>query len=216
MTLIASGAIVDRSRVPFAWAAVSGLLDTAYAEELADRFPSGLLRESRSPQGHYLLRDCTVIEAGERTAVAAALPEPWHRLLDWLLTPDYREFVRSATGAELTGCRLKVRLCEYGAGTFMTAHTDRPDRVATQILYLSRSWRPDWGGGLDILTAPEDDDPAAVAASIRPDFNTSVLFARSDRSFHAVRRISPRAPVPRRTVLAQFVADPEGTAACVA
>ncbi|MEV6823583.1 2OG-Fe(II) oxygenase family protein [Amycolatopsis sp. NPDC051102] len=214
MTLIASGAIVDRRRDPFAWAAVSDLLDTAYAEELADRFPAGLLRESRSPQGHYLLRDCTVLEAGEPTDIAAALPEPWHRLLDWLLTPEYRAFVRSATGAELSGCRLKVRLCEYGPGTFMTAHTDRPDRVATQILYLSRSWSPDWGGGLDILTAPVDEDPAAVAASLWPKFNTSVLFARSDHSFHAVRRISPRAPVPRRTVLAQFVADPGGAATC--
>lgn len=208
MTLVASGAVVDRHRAPFSWAQVSDLLDAAYAEELADHFPSSVLRESRSPQGHYLLRDRTLIEAGEQTATAAALHGVWRQLLDWLLTPEYRTFVSEATGADLAGCRLKVRLCEYGPGTFMTAHTDRPDRVATQILYLSRSWDRSWGGGLDIMTSPDDADPAAVAASVWPRFNTSVLFARSDHSYHAVRPVSPDAPELRRTLLVQFVADP--------
>ncbi|MEV4443752.1 2OG-Fe(II) oxygenase [Streptomyces sp. NPDC049577] len=207
MSLLSPSAVVDRHRTPFSWARVSGLLDPGYAGLLADEFPSAALRESRSPQGHYLLRDGTVIEAGERTPAAAALPGSWQRLLDWLLGPAYRSFVSEATGAALDGCRLKVRLCEYGPGTFMTAHTDRPDRVATQILYLTRSWDAGWGGGLDIMTSPDDDDPAAVAASVRPRFNTSVLFARSDRSYHAVRPVSEAAGAPRRTVLAQFVAD---------
>ncbi|MEU9132848.1 2OG-Fe(II) oxygenase family protein [Kitasatospora sp. NPDC048540] len=205
MTPISPAAAVDRHHFPYSWARVEDLLEPAHAELLAAEFPTAALRESRSPHGHYLLRDCTVVESGEPTDAVAGLSGAWRRLLDWMLSADYRAFVTDATGADLAGCALKVRLCEYGPGTFMTAHTDRADRVATQILYLSPAWDESWGGGLDVLTSADDDDPAAVAASLWPRFNTSVLFARSEHSFHAVRQVSPTAPLPRRTVLAQFV-----------
>lgn len=198
---------VERHDEPYTWARIGEFLPGAFAGALADDFPADVLRESRSSAAHYHLRDCTLIDEGRPTALVAALPASWRRLVDLLLSGDYRDFVSGLTGVDLDDCRLKVRPCEYGPSDYMTAHTDKPDRVVTQILYLSRDWAEEWGGQLDILTRPDDDDPAAVAARVWPRFNSSVVFVRCDHSYHAVRPVGPDARGPRRSVLAQFVSQ---------
>jgi hypothetical protein len=207
MIPLSTTALTERHDFPYRWARVWGLLEEGFAGRLAETFPVEVLRDSHSPQGHYRLRDCTLVDEGRPADVVAGLAEPWRELVAGMVSAEYRTFVEQLTGTDLGRCRLKLRPCEYGPDTWMTAHTDRPDRVATHIIYLSPEWDESWGGGLDVLTSADDDDPAAVVASVWPRFNTSVLFARSDNSFHAVRRVSPHARLRRRTVLAQFVAD---------
>ena len=192
---------------PFTWVHIREFLPAAAARRLAEEFPAAELSESRSPTAHYHLSDCTVIEDGEPTDVVQRLTPGWQDFVELLLSAAYREFVAEATGADLDGCRLKVRPCQYEPGHFMTAHTDKPDRVVTQVVYLNADWPEEWGGQLDILTRPDDDDPQAVAARVWPRLNNSVLFVRCDRSYHAVRPVDVRAGGLRRSVLAQFVAS---------
>jgi hypothetical protein len=56
------------------------------------------------------------------------------------------------------------------------------------FIYLSESdWRPEDGGCLRILCSDDLDD---VAAEIPPALDTSILFVRSDTSWHGYQRVT--------------------------
>jgi Rps23 Pro-64 3,4-dihydroxylase Tpa1-like proline 4-hydroxylase len=60
-------------------------------------------------------------------------------------------------------------------------HTDSKSKIITVLLYLnSEPWLP-FGGRLRLLNA---EDLEAVAAEVKPDFGTLLVFCRSDRSWH--------------------------------
>lgn len=197
-------AVFNRERLrtePFKWVALSEMLDQSSAVALHEQFPHGSLRESRSESAHYLLADRTVIDEG-RCVPGDALPAVWASLVDELLAPTYRNAVEDVLSVDLTGTKLKVRLCRYDAGCWMLPHTDRPDRVVTQITYLNPDWQPEWGGSLRILNSLDEAD---VAAELYPLFNTSVAFVRSDDSFHSVAPVTEAARTSRLSILQQFV-----------
>lgn len=195
----------ERHDEPYTWVHLNQVLPDDLLPRLEEEFPTDLDR-SLSAHQHYQLLDLTVVDRGQVTAQAQGLTALWRDVIDALLAPSFRQYVEAITGADLASTELKVRLCEYGPGDYMTAHTDKPDRVATAIVYLSSKWEPAWGGQLDILTRADDHDLEAIAATVWPLQNTGVVFVRSDRSFHVVRAVTNEAPRTRRTILAQFVA----------
>lgn len=110
-------------------------------------------------------------------------------------------FLRDVT--ELTGIRLSPY--EYRArfefssmpanGGYIAPHTDIPSKVVTICAYLpTPSWKPEWGGGTDILVPKEGTTPADYKTPLG-DFdivhttpfipNAGVLFIKSDDSWHS-------------------------------
>jgi len=60
-------------------------------------------------------------------------------------------------------------------------HTDSKSKIITVLLYLNpEPWLP-FGGRLRLLDA---ENIEAVAAEVKPDFGTLLVFRRSDRSWH--------------------------------
>ena len=74
-------------------------------------------------------------------------------------------------------------LHEIEQGGFLGMHVDfnvHPENVyrrANLLLYLNRNW--EWGGALQLT-----DELESKVVSIRPEFNTAVLFETSDKSWH--------------------------------
>lgn len=186
---------------PYTWAHIVPVMEEPNAKKLMETFPQKKLKDSVSNKQHYKLRDCTCIDNGELMPLASEIDPVWHELFEDLLKQEYRNIVSKLMQTSLDNCFLKVRLCEYGAGCWMLPHTDRIDRVVTQIFYLT-PWDTKWGGTLKILYSDNIND---VAQEIIPTFNTSVMFARSDTSYHAVAPVNINTCKPRLTILSQFI-----------
>jgi SM-20-related protein len=189
---------------PFRYAHFALPLLPDAAETLEADFPHASLRESRSEAAHYLLADRTIIDRGEIVEDDTPLPDSWAGLACQLVDGAYKRAVERLLDVRLDDTALKARICRYDAGCWMLPHTDRVDRVVTQIIYLNREWDPHWGGGLRILRSLSEDD---LVAEIVPAFNTSVAFVRSDTSYHSVAAVSTAARHARMSLLLQYVRD---------
>jgi Rps23 Pro-64 3,4-dihydroxylase Tpa1-like proline 4-hydroxylase len=177
-------------------------LTAAEVARLLEVFPGeGVLAGSHRTAGGektYSVRTTTVYDGGRWTAVLDELHPLWQGFMRRLVESDYRHRLAALLGLPAGPVELEVRLAEYPRGGWMSRHTDRPEKLFSQNIYLCPGWRPDWGGGLALYTDEHTPDPVAVFV---PGAGNSLAFARTDRSWHEVLPVSPLAPAPRRTVL---------------
>ncbi|MFE3738130.1 2OG-Fe(II) oxygenase [Streptomyces sp. NPDC059134] len=197
---------------PYRWAELPATLCGAPGEtalRLEEEFPTrGFLLTERTGAGSektYRTRNLPLIERGRPVAGSlSALSPLWRRLVDELASPDYRAAVAEATGRPLGRCLIEARAVRYGPGYWIAPHTDRADKVVTQLWYFNSEWPARWRGTLRILGSPSADD---VRAEVAPRRGSSVLLVRSADSWHSVTPVSPAAAQDRRTLLVHFV-DP--------
>jgi Rps23 Pro-64 3,4-dihydroxylase Tpa1-like proline 4-hydroxylase len=186
---------------PFCWLRIERSFPMRVARDLAASFPQNGFSESIGRDRRYHLCERTVVGNGRETEVDD-LALVWKQTLTAFLSKRYQDFVENTLQVDLSKCLLRVRLYRYNRGDWMLAHTDPPDRVTTHLCYLSEYWCSVWGGELLLLSSSNIDDVAFV---VPPLFNSSVMFCRTDTSFHAVRVVRPTVDLPRLAVIAQFV-----------
>ncbi len=187
---------------PFRWIYILDYLPEIFIKELISQFPKKLLEDIEGRQGHYKLAEFTAVDQGKPLPVVTSLSTTWRGMIELLMSSEYRAAIEDLTAVDLTGCLLKIRPSQYGPGNWMQPHTDKEDRVVTQIIYLTKTWHPEWGGALRILNSMDEKD---LVTEVFPMFNTSVIFVRSERSFHAVMPVHESCPETRRTILVQFI-----------
>ncbi|MFJ6569424.1 2OG-Fe(II) oxygenase [Streptomyces sp. NPDC091292] len=202
----------DLAARPYHWAELPDTLRGAEgrtAHRLEAEFPTrGFELTERTDGGAgktYRTRNLPLIAQGRPVADSrSALTPLWQLLVDELAASDYREAVAEATGRPLDGCLVEARAVRYGPGYWIAPHTDRADKVVTQLWYFNSVWPAHWRGTLRILGSPDPDD---VRAEVAPRQGSSVLLVRSDESWHSVTPVSSDAAEDRRTLLLHFV-DP--------
>lgn len=194
---------------PFDWRTVSGMFPAELLATLEAEFPRGGFTLSERPDGipgtkGYRTYNLPLVhDDAPLSDNLARLSPTWCDLVGELRSETYRSAVEQATGRDLTGCLLQIRAIRYAPGCWISPHTDRADKIATQTWYFNSGWRPDWRGELVVLNSPGMDD---VADSVLPDSGESVLLCPSERSWHAVVPVAEHAAEDRRTLLAHFVA----------
>lgn len=187
---------------PFSWIQIPSFFETSQAQALELAFPHDQLVQADSAQKHYRLKDLTLIERGSISDNVSSLPVIWSELAQDLLHPNYRQWTEELTGIDLSQSKLKVRFCAYEAGCWMLPHTDQASRLVTQIVYLTSKWSPEMGGGLAIYEYEKQDPPWRI---INAAFNSSVLFVRSNNSYHAVEPVAENVTRSRCSLLIQHV-----------
>ena len=128
--------------------------------------------------------------------------EPWKEFIDELHGETYLSFLHRMFGPQEKR-RLILTLEWYFAwqGCAVSPHCDAQRKLATHIFYFNTDadWDPSWGGHILILddggrfkahSAPAFDD-FQVGAEIDPRGNGSLLFQRTDHSWHGVRPLQP-------------------------
>ena len=50
------------------------------------------------------------------------------------------------------------------------------------LIYLNKGWKEDWGG--ELLLARKTQDGLFIETSVKPHFNTTVIFTTTDHSYH--------------------------------
>jgi hypothetical protein len=188
--------------------AEAGGLAAGEVDRLLEVFPAeGVVAGSRRTAGGgktYSVRTATVHHRGRWTPVLDELHPRWRDFLGHLVESDYRHRLAALLGIPPGPVELELRLAEYPRGGWMSRHTDRPDKLFSQNIYLCPGWRRDWGGGLALYEDEHVPDPVAVFV---PGAGNSLAFARTDQSWHEVLPVSPQAPIPRRTVLVHGYRD---------
>ncbi|ALL56249.1 prolyl 4-hydroxylase subunit alpha [Mycobacterium haemophilum DSM 44634] len=212
-------AAIERAEIhedPYRHAVIRhSFVSDAVARTLRDEFAlNGFTRNERddTTQGRkrYLMYNLQVVAASEPVAdTVAGLSATWQTLIGELLDDRYRAAVAELTGADLAGCTIEARLDRYGQGCWIEPHTDRADKVVTQLVYFNESWLEEWGGEFRVLRGPQFD---AYARRVMPHLGTSVIMRRSEKSWHGVPPITTavQGSGPQRlSLLVHFVRDPD-------
>lgn len=189
---------------PFVWAVVDSFAPPAVATRLAQTFPTdGFASSERSngAPGHsksYRL-ESRILDVNDDVNHG---PD-WHGFLAALRSGDYREAMSDAVGMNLRGLKLELSLWRYPPGGWLGPHTDKPDKVVTQVFNLNPGWRREWGGCLCILASDQEED---IIAELPPVLNSSVVLRRSQNSWHMVTRtqVDDRLPHVRKVLTAMF------------
>lgn len=183
---------------PFPWISWTSFFERNFFARLVATFPRAGFEDVVLKGVRYktraLISDGVMAQHHENS-------EPWNALARCFLSSGYRSFISDTLGVDLAACHVSAAICTYGKESRNSPHTDRPHRVATQLIFLNSVWLPEWGGRLLLLNSDRIDD---VAVSIVPAYNCSVLFRRSAISWHAVEAITSAAEAERRSILLHF------------
>ena len=125
------------------------------------------------------------------------LAEPWREFVAEIQGETYDSFIRRMLGRP-AGKRIIFSMEWYYGwqGCGVSPHCDARRKLATHIFYFNTlaDWEADWGGEILIMddegrrkahSAPEFD-ALKVAASLDPRGNGSLLFMRTEHSWHGV------------------------------
>ncbi|WP_156256085.1 2OG-Fe(II) oxygenase [Sandarakinorhabdus oryzae] len=137
--------------------------------------------------------------------LAEAAREQWHpghplyQLFEEINGPEALDFARAVSGIPgLTVADAQATL--YGPGHFLTEHDDHVEKEGRRLAYvlnLTKDWRADWGGYLNILDARGD-----IVAGLKPRFNCLNLFTVPLQ--HNVGVVAQFAPIGRYAITGWF------------
>jgi hypothetical protein len=197
-----------QNRAPYPWAAIDApLTPDAYAElkvnlpEVShpafEKFVN--VRRAHGQQSHdrYILHYRPGLE----------LPRPWRAFIEELKGPRYLGFLRRVLGVQANPI-LTFEWYYAWNGCSVSPHCDARRKIATHIFYFvsPEEWPPEWGGDILILddkkrfqahSAPSFDE-LETAAALRAVGNASLIFARTDHSWHGVRPLTSPEGVLRK------------------
>lgn len=177
------------------------LLPIDTVAQLMQTFPHDRLTERWSRPGgdkSYRVRTSTLYDAHGPTALLADLPLCWRDVVGAITATAYGSTMADLLKLTSVPARWEIRLSEYSHGGCMSRHTDRPDKLFSQNIYLCPRWEADWGGELALYDGPASAHPVVV---FPPGPGVSLAFARSDHSWHEVRHVSQACQAPRRALL---------------
>ena len=186
---------------PYDWALADGVVPGPVLDRLRGALPSlGRFDRKERPGGgdkSYRMYVLPLVQAGVECEALRELDPVWAGLVRHLRTPEYLDWVDQCTGARVADCRSEIGLFVFGPGDFVSAHTDKDGKLASHVLYLNDGWDEQDGGAFEVLTGDSEDPPHALLTPAAP---SSVVFARSERSWHAVAPIRDQAPRLRVTI----------------
>ena len=197
-----------RNADPFPWVNPAGLLtDDAWARLRAAMPPVELFQPvfGKKRRHGQMSHDRYALEWDDNLPVDPV----WHQFVAELRGPDYRRFLERMLGWR--HFRLRFHWHYTPRGCSVSPHCDARDKLGSHIFYFSSDddWDPSWGGETLIL-----DGAGRFPPSSAPDFdafarafpadamgNRSLLFQRTDCSWHGVRQLTSPEGVLRKVFI---------------
>jgi hypothetical protein len=197
---------VFQKQRPYPWVNIQGTLTDEGFKQLRGTLPNVSLFEKKvgikraHGQGYH---DRSILHYRP----GLPLSEPWREFINEIRGRGYESFIRRMLALP-AGKRIILTMEWYYAwqGCGVAPHCDARRKVATHIFYFNTEadWKTDWGGSILIMddegrlkahSGPTFDDLKVVAA-LDPRGNGSLLFMRTEHSWHGVRPLeSPPGPL---------------------
>lgn len=186
-----------RRTKPYPWANPPRLLHEEAYRWLVETLPDvSLFTPHFGKQRSYGQRshDRYVLECDDRIELA----EPWREFIDELRQRPYRRFLERLLGVRRIA--LRFHWLYTPSGCSVSPHCDGRNEIGTHIFYFNpeEEWEPSWGGSTLVL-----DDGGSLAIESAPWFdsfrfatpansagNNSLVFARTDHSWHGVEELA--------------------------
>ena len=127
--------------------------------------------------------------------ITQELSEPWSTFLLELLSEQYISIISNHAQRDLTTCDIEINCWRYPNGGWLAPHTDKPEKIVSQLFYFNTIWDKAWGGSLNILNSNDNND---IHEEIFPDNNTSIILVRSENSWHSVAPLNCPPDISRR------------------
>lgn len=193
--LAALDARTFREERPFPWINPERLITERGYERLLESLPELSLftpEFGRTRAFGQDSHDRYVLEYREGLDLAG----PWRDFIEELRGAAYRAWLEQLIGTRPLALRFHWHYTPPGSA--VSPHCDSRSELGTHIFYfLGREgdWREDWGGqtlilddgqGLDLESAPRFEDFRSETAA-RVAGNRSLLFARTEHSWHGMR-----------------------------
>jgi SM-20-related protein len=188
---------------PFDWALIPSLFTRKFATTLAVTFPESGFRLTGDGSASRRFFYQGLISGGTLQPSVQNMHAAWRALAHMLASKDYAKALGDLVGIDVQGLTADAALCVYSPRCWLRPHTDRDIRILTQVIYLNEEWSAEWGGCLRLLRSERLNDPAV---EILPVLNKSVVFLRSDRSWHAVMPVKQQSGRQRRSLLFHLTA----------
>lgn len=198
------------SHDPYEWAFVNDLYAPQDAAELAATYPTDHFKTVKGydgEKGYTYETRCLIGMGGDAPRHPERLSEAWRKLASDLLSPGYSEAMSRLTGHDLAGLKIEVNVFHFGPGAWLGPHVDMQDKIVTHVLYFNEIWDRTDGGCLAILRSANMADEVA---EILPTVGNSSVLVRSNKSWHAVKRVAKDCRKSRRSVTVTFY--PPGSA----
>ncbi|WP_052442485.1 2OG-Fe(II) oxygenase [Streptacidiphilus neutrinimicus] len=190
---------VTAHETPYTWAQADGLLPQTLLERLRGTLPPTEVfdRKERARGGDkaYAMHVLPLVQDGGDCEVLDRLDPVWRDLADALRAPAYLQWVERAVKVPVSARHAEIGLFVFGPGDYVSRHTDKAGKLASHVLYLNEDWGADDGGAFEVYG---DDD--APYAALSPQAPRSVVFARSESSWHAVEPVRADATRLRCTI----------------
>jgi hypothetical protein len=186
-----------RKREPYPWVNVEGSLTPEGFEKLRTSLPDTSLFEKHVAkkrahgQGYH---DRYILHYRPEVP----LSEPWKEFVAEVQGKGYEKFIRRMFDLPESKKLILTMEWYFGwQGCGVSPHCDAKRKLATHIFYFNtdKDWDGKWGGDILIMddarkfnahSAPKFDD-LKVAAALDPRGNGSLLFKRTDHSWHGVK-----------------------------
>ena len=194
-----------QSAKPFPHFCIDNFLESKFAEEVAQSFPS--LEEARK-----IGREFKAVNERRKIQVtdSSKFPPAISRLNDMLASPQFLELVSYITGipkvladASLIGGGIH----ETGSRGHLDVHVDfnyikerELHRRLNILVYFNKDWHPEWGGNIELW----DPEVKVCHRSLSPIFNRCVLFETSEISYHGVSAVMCPEDTSRRSFAAYY------------
>jgi len=184
-----------QNRHPYPWGEFRDILTPDAYERLRTTFPDisifnrmvGVKRaHGQASHDRYLLH----------YRPGLALDPAWQDFVTQLQGPAYQEFLHRMLGVSKTFLLTFEWYCAW-KGCSVSPHCDARRKLATHIFYFNteQDWDSQWGGQILMLddekrfkphSAPRFED-FKIGAALDPRGNGSLLFQRTEHSWHGVR-----------------------------
>jgi len=170
---------------PWRWFMSDNFLETQFIQQLSDDFPENQLVLTERKVGsdkNYLCKQIKIYTEFDQASLNALYLAPsWKRLIEIATAGEYKKSVENLIKIDLTNAHIEIILNQYYENCFMSVHTDRRPKLATQLIYLSGELNQGLGGEFMI-----HDENGSVLHAIEPKVGRSVIFKRTEDSYHSV------------------------------
>lgn len=168
---------------PYIWGATNELILPQYRQGLVRLFPNeGFIscEANREDKSYSML--CKSVST-DITDVHISENSLWQQFIEEIVSKQYIDALSLLNGYSLHNKKIELNLWKYCYGNWLSPHTDKEDKVFTQLLYFNAAWPKLGGGALRILNSNNEDD---YHQQIYPGPCHSVFLKRSSNSWHSV------------------------------
>ncbi len=195
------------SKTPFPWLNEKNLLNFDAFKELSDTpIDIDLFDKQYGIVRDFGQKSHDRYELIFKKNLFTKLPSIWQDFLNELFSLNYISFIKRILGIDEFSIKFHWHYATGGGD--LSPHTDSPKKIASHLFYMNnhKNWDNRWGGHtmvldddnlLDWKTAPKLEDFRSVK-KVNILENYSLLFKRTDHSWHALDEIQCPSDMYRR------------------